>query len=194
MMAPSESENNSGALYSVATSTPLYVCGGSAAERFEAAARADTDWEEGEHGLFAIPKGTKGAIYRRKGGLVMFKPSIVRLPIPTACLAHTVTKELVEACSERRVPTVSHQSLVLELAVPECFDLVGRDMSRYRCATCGSENVEHAVWVSLNSAVHGPAFGEWCSPDEENSWCKDCDNNARLLAPWEDADLELKWN
>ena len=189
---------DSAAMYAVTTTKPLYVCGGRAAERFEAAARVDTDWEEGPHGLFTVPDGTKGALYRREGGLVMFRPADVRMAIPTACLAHTVSEELVEKVGTdlpgHAYSTVSLQSLVLELAVPSCFTLVGRSMGKYRCATCGSENVEHAVWKALNESEYGPAFGEWCSPDEGNSWCKDCDDATRLLAPWEDPDLELQWN
>ena len=179
-------------MYPATTTRPLYICGGRAAERFEAAARVDTDWEEGDHGLMVVPAGTRGALYRKKG-LVMFKPSDVRTAIPTACLSQSVTIEPYEA-GEEECAAVSLDSLVLEMAVPDCFDLVGREMGKYRCAVCRSEEVEHAVWQSLNSEAIGPAFGDWCS--DENSWCRACDSNVRVLAPWEDDENDdgIIWN
>lgn len=178
-------------MYTATTTKPLYICGGRAAERFEAAARVDTNWEEGEHGLLVVPSGTVGALYRKKD-LVMFKPSDVRAAVPTACLSQSVTMEAHDDDTE--CAAVSLDSLVLELAVPACFDLVGREMGKYRCATCGSESVEHAVWQPLNGGSAGPAFGDWCS--DENSWCQDCDASARVLAPWEDDEDDdgILWN
>jgi hypothetical protein len=47
------------------------------------------------------------------------------------------------------------------------------------CAVCGSENVQHAMWVSVNTGDVHDDFGSWCSGD--NSWCEDCEEHTDLV-------------
>lgn len=42
----------------------------------------------------------------------------------------------------------------------------------YVCAVCGSDKVQHAMWVELNTDVIGEPFGTWCWGD--NSYCTVC--------------------
>ena len=48
------------------------------------------------------------------------------------------------------------------------------------CSVCGSENVQHAMWVSVNTGDVHDEFGSWCSGD--NSWCEDCDEHTELVS------------
>jgi hypothetical protein len=43
----------------------------------------------------------------------------------------------------------------------------------YRCVSCGSTSVSHAMWVGLNDEDVGDFFGSWCYGD--NSYCSACD-------------------
>ena len=47
------------------------------------------------------------------------------------------------------------------------------------CAVCGSENVQHAMWVNVNTSEVLGEFGTWC--DGDNSWCEDCDEHTELV-------------
>lgn len=51
-------------------------------------------------------------------------------------------------------------------------------MSKYVCAVCGGDRVQHAMWVSLNDNAVLDDFGSWCSGD--NSWCDDCDEHVEI--------------
>jgi len=50
----------------------------------------------------------------------------------------------------------------------------------YVCAVCGSENVQHAMWVAVNTGDVNDDFGSWCAGD--NSWCDDCEEHTGLVA------------
>lgn len=49
----------------------------------------------------------------------------------------------------------------------------------YWCARCGGTNVQHAMWVDVNTDEVHDAFGSWCNGD--NSWCHDCGEHTQLL-------------
>lgn len=51
-------------------------------------------------------------------------------------------------------------------------------MRVYRCRECGGANVQHAMWVCLNTDKTRDAFGSWCHGD--NSWCDDCDDHTEI--------------
>lgn len=48
----------------------------------------------------------------------------------------------------------------------------------FRCETCGGYNVEHAMFVSLNSERILEPYGSWCFGD--NAWCADCEEHTRI--------------
>jgi hypothetical protein len=45
----------------------------------------------------------------------------------------------------------------------------------FYCEECGCRDVEHAMWVDLNTGVAGEPFGSWCNGD--NAFCPSCDTN-----------------
>lgn len=47
------------------------------------------------------------------------------------------------------------------------------------CAVCGSDDVEHAMWVTLKTDKVGEVFGTWCNGD--NNWCPKCDEHTELI-------------
>lgn len=47
------------------------------------------------------------------------------------------------------------------------------------CAVCGSDDVEHAMWVTLNTDEVGEVFGSWCNGD--NSFCSKCDEHTEII-------------
>lgn len=49
----------------------------------------------------------------------------------------------------------------------------------YRCAECGSPDVQHALWVGLNDGVPDEVFGSWCNGD--NSYCNGCGENTKII-------------
>jgi hypothetical protein len=49
----------------------------------------------------------------------------------------------------------------------------------YVCAKCGSDNVQHAMWVNVNTNEVHDIFGSWCHGD--NSWCEDCEEHTQLV-------------
>jgi hypothetical protein len=58
----------------------------------------------------------------------------------------------------------------------------------YVCCKCGSTEVQHAMWVELNTDTVRDPFGTWCYVDEAvrrghtsgNSWCNGCDKHTRI--------------
>jgi hypothetical protein len=51
--------------------------------------------------------------------------------------------------------------------------------SKVVCKECGGANVQHAMWVCLNTNEPQDDFGSWCNGD--NSWCGDCEDHADLV-------------
>lgn len=51
----------------------------------------------------------------------------------------------------------------------------------YVCGRCGGVNVEHAMWVNLNTDQVGDCYGSWCCGD--NAYCADCDDNNIDIVP-----------
>lgn len=49
----------------------------------------------------------------------------------------------------------------------------------YVCEACGSEDVEHAMWVNVNTKEVFEDFGSWCNGD--NSYCNSCDEHTELV-------------
>ncbi len=49
---------------------------------------------------------------------------------------------------------------------------------KHYCRACGGTNVQHAVWVRLNTNEVLEAFGSWCYGD--NSWCEDCETHVQI--------------
>lgn len=49
----------------------------------------------------------------------------------------------------------------------------------YRCARCHGREVQHAMWVHLNTNEVLSPFGTWCWGD--NSWCQDCDDHTDII-------------
>lgn len=47
------------------------------------------------------------------------------------------------------------------------------------CAVCGSQAVQHAMWVNVNTDEVNDEFGTWCNGD--NSWCEDCSDHTELV-------------
>lgn len=47
----------------------------------------------------------------------------------------------------------------------------------YKCAVCGSTEVQHAMWVDVNTEVVRENFGSWCYGD--NSYCPRCAGEGR---------------
>jgi len=47
------------------------------------------------------------------------------------------------------------------------------------CASCGSEDVQHAMWVDMNTNEVHDIFGSWCHGD--NSFCNGCGENSELV-------------
>jgi hypothetical protein len=48
----------------------------------------------------------------------------------------------------------------------------------FKCKRCGGTNVQHAMWVLLNTNEPKDDFGSWCNGD--NSWCSDCDDHTEI--------------
>jgi hypothetical protein len=48
----------------------------------------------------------------------------------------------------------------------------------FRCKQCGSDDVEHAHWVHLNTEKVGEPFGSWCHGD--NSFCNNCEEPTEI--------------
>ena len=49
---------------------------------------------------------------------------------------------------------------------------------KYHCKECGGSNVQHAMWVCLNTNKTQDGFGSWCNGD--NSWCADCGDHTEI--------------
>lgn len=47
------------------------------------------------------------------------------------------------------------------------------------CAVCGGADVQHAMWVSLNTNAIHEAFGGWCYGD--NNYCPNCDDHTEII-------------
>ena len=47
------------------------------------------------------------------------------------------------------------------------------------CAVCGSEDVQHAMWVNVNTKEVFEDFGTWCSGD--NNWCEQCEEHTEIV-------------
>lgn len=59
----------------------------------------------------------------------------------------------------------------------------------YFCHECGSRDVQHAMWVELNTGKTHEDFGSWCNGD--NSWCEVCQAHVHIELE-EAIDLENK--
>ncbi len=46
------------------------------------------------------------------------------------------------------------------------------DSQIWVCATCGSEDVQHAMWVRLNTNEIREEFGTW--NEDDSTWCDVC--------------------
>ena len=43
----------------------------------------------------------------------------------------------------------------------------------FSCEHCSGTNVQHAMWVDLNTKTIEEDYGTWCG--DGNSWCCDCE-------------------
>ena len=50
-------------------------------------------------------------------------------------------------------------------------------MGIYRCADCGSENVEQKAWIDLNTEM---ACDSCSNGDMEDNWCRDCMEHCKI--------------
>jgi hypothetical protein len=57
---------------------------------------------------------------------------------------------------------------------------------RTRCSVCGSTDVEHAMWVAVNTGEPTDLFGTWNYGD--NCWCNDCGEHYPLVDPVDQED------
>lgn len=49
---------------------------------------------------------------------------------------------------------------------------------KFICSKCGSDNVEHAMWVNPNTNVVGDLFGSW--NEEDSAFCNHCESHGTL--------------
>ena len=64
--------------------------------------------------------------------------------------------------------------------------MASKDLNTLYCAYCGSSNVEMTMWVNPNTGENsGQSSGRF---EEEDCWCKDCEEHVRLLT------LEELWD
>lgn len=61
-------------------------------------------------------------------------------------------------------------------------------LATHRCATCGSTDVQHAMWVRLNTDEVLEPFGSWCEGD--TGWCERCHDHRQISGSDEKPDLE----
>ena len=52
----------------------------------------------------------------------------------------------------------------------------------YVCSVCGSGDVQHAMWVRVNTDEVLDSFGGWDSSLYDNSWCEACGEHHRLIS------------
>ncbi len=48
----------------------------------------------------------------------------------------------------------------------------------FSCEVCGGTNVQHAMWVDLNTDKIEDDYGSWCG--DGNSWCCDCQEHTPI--------------
>ena len=49
----------------------------------------------------------------------------------------------------------------------------------FRCEECGGTNVQHAMWVELNTDKIVDVFGSWC--EEDSAFCSDCEKATQIV-------------
>ena len=64
--------------------------------------------------------------------------------------------------------------------------MVNKDLNTLYCADCGSSEVEMKMWVNPNTGENGGQSSDRF--EEEDCWCKDCQEHVRLLT------LEELWD
>ena len=96
-------------------------------------------------------------------------------------LAH-VTQVLAVSTVEAKTLAVDGRDAVVVAVFEGQLQVVdegGRSgVVEHCCARCGGENVEHAMWVRLNTEEVLDVFGSWCHGD--NSWCDDCEDHTDI--------------
>ena len=49
----------------------------------------------------------------------------------------------------------------------------------YVCSECGSDDIDHAMWVGVNTNEVGGVFGTWCEGD--SNFCNGCDQHTYFI-------------
>lgn len=57
--------------------------------------------------------------------------------------------------------------------------MANKDLNTLYCANCGSSNVEMKMWVNPNTGENGGESSDRF--EEEDCWCKGCEEHVRLL-------------